>query len=117
MRWRVRGENSKWTEEKDALFEALDRQLHLPSYFGMNWDALDECLRDFHWIQTRRIVIVHLDLPALDVKDLVIYLGILDDSVAYWRSDPEHEIVVVFPSSSREKIRWILSNARSENSP
>lgn len=28
------------------LFDALAAALHLPDYFGRNWDALDECLRD-----------------------------------------------------------------------
>lgn len=28
------------------LFDALASALELPDYFGRNWDALDECLRD-----------------------------------------------------------------------
>jgi RNAse (barnase) inhibitor barstar len=34
-----------WTSEDD-LFRALASTLHFPDYFGHNWDALDECLRD-----------------------------------------------------------------------
>jgi len=34
-----------WTTEDD-LFRALAQALQLPDYFGHNWDALDECLRD-----------------------------------------------------------------------
>jgi RNAse (barnase) inhibitor barstar len=28
------------------LFEALSSALELPDFFGRNWDALEECLRD-----------------------------------------------------------------------
>ena len=30
----------------EALFSKLAQALELPDYFGHNWDALDECLRD-----------------------------------------------------------------------
>ena len=30
----------------DQLLQAYDDLLHFPEYFGFNWNAMDECLRD-----------------------------------------------------------------------
>jgi len=79
-----------------------------PSYFGRNWDALTDCLRDFGWIEERRIVIVHTDLPLrADEEALRIYLEILEQIVEEWRMlcneddsttmYAEHDVDVVFP--------------------
>ena len=36
--------------EKEDLMSALSGALEFPDYFGGNWDALDEVLRDLAWI-------------------------------------------------------------------
>lgn len=42
---------------RHKLFAALRRELKLPGYFGENWDALADCLRDLSWIEQRRVII------------------------------------------------------------
>jgi hypothetical protein len=37
-------------ETKEALLDELYKGLRLPEYFGENWDALDECIRDLSWL-------------------------------------------------------------------
>lgn len=39
------------------LYNELESSLQLPSYFGRNWNALDECLNDFSWLPHKKIVI------------------------------------------------------------
>ena len=47
-----------------VLFNAISKGLRFPGYFGQNWDALEECLRDLHWWPaSTRLVLVHCDLP------------------------------------------------------
>lgn len=64
-------------DTKEKLFDALGKELNFPSYFGRNWDALLDCLRDFSWIEKRRIIIIHRDIPPLSEKPLLLYLDTL----------------------------------------
>lgn len=43
---------------KQALMAALSEALSLPDWFGNNWDALDECLRDLGWLEQKGHVLV-----------------------------------------------------------
>jgi RNAse (barnase) inhibitor barstar len=52
---------------KDALFDALSSGLSFPEYFGRNFDALEECLRDLAWLPAERQLLLpnerQLDFP------------------------------------------------------
>ncbi|MDR1203750.1 MAG: barstar family protein [Tannerellaceae bacterium] len=90
---------------KEDLLKQLSDKLKFPDYFGFNWDALFECLRDFHWIEQQKIVLVHDDLPVLEEKDLHIYLEILIDAVKTWqdwKEGEEHSLEVIFPESGKD---------------
>lgn len=94
---------------KTALFRALVPELALPDYFGANWDALEECLKDLSWIEKKTVAIVHEDLPALPRKQLATYLSILSDSVKEWKEGEERALVVVFPAKAVKAIRALAS--------
>ena len=96
---------------KRELLEVLARQLSFPDYFGFNWDALEECLRDLSWLSERRIVILHESLPLRDEKQRRIYVQILQDAMASWNSGDAHELVAIFPASSRA---WVTTALKGE---
>lgn len=37
--------------KRDELFDALEKALELPEWFGRNWDALSDALRDLSWLE------------------------------------------------------------------
>lgn len=43
---------------KQGLMAALSDSLELPDYFGANWDALDEVLRDLSWLDADGHVLI-----------------------------------------------------------
>lgn len=88
---------------KEKLLSVLAAKLRFPSYFGHNWDALEECLRDLSWLgQQPRVVILHEAFPFSSAGDsLAIYQGILADAVAVHRQRGTPPLLgVVFPHPS-----------------
>lgn len=90
------------------FFNILFETLLLPGYFGFNWDALSDCLRDFHWIEKELIVIVHENLPEISLPELKIYIEILSDSVLDWKLEGEHQLEIFFPESVKEQLVSLL---------
>jgi len=93
---------------REALFQSLAERLRFPDYFGNNWNALSDCLRDFHWRSERRIVIAHADLPTLELHDARTYLEILSDAVEDWRRTGDRDLVVVFPPDRRQAVEDLI---------
>ncbi|MGW2564180.1 barstar family protein [Streptomyces sp. NPDC001514] len=44
--------------DTDAVFQQFYAGLRLPDYFGWNWDALSDCLRDLEWLPADHYVLI-----------------------------------------------------------
>jgi Barstar (barnase inhibitor) len=113
----------KGVRSKADLLTYYEREGHFPTGFGFNWDALLDFLRDFSWVNQKRIVITHYDLPPLnDQNELRVYIEILETAVNDWKKvregpfvEPpeempfiEHDLLVVFPLSVESSIARVL---------
>lgn len=45
-------------KDRSDLFSEFARLLEFPSYFGHNWDALDECITDLEWMPVRGYILL-----------------------------------------------------------
>jgi len=95
---------------KQSLLKQLSNELQFPSYFGNNWDALDECLRDLSWLPQRNVYLIHKTLPSLPEKQLKVYLSVLATATHFWLEHPEHEFWVAFAESDKETVSSLLRN-------
>jgi Barstar (barnase inhibitor) len=101
----------KAAASKKELFVLLAKGLGLPSHFGHNWDAFEECLREFSWArEARSIAIVHEQLPALPDEELETYLDILADSIAAEARAKDHppKLDAIFPSGAKKKVAGLI---------
>lgn len=102
----------KGIESESELFNALYERLRFPDYFGDNWNALEECLRDLAWLPNGRIAISHEDLPLrARPAALGIYLSILDGAVRKAAMTPGRGLAVAFPESSELEVRRTLAGS------
>jgi hypothetical protein len=92
-------------ETKSELLSFLAGAFPLPDYFGHNWDALEECLRDLSWLDDKKIALLHHDLPLAQEKaEARTYLQILSTAAL-----ASARLSVIFPESSRREIAGLLA--------
>ncbi len=92
-------------DSKRELLEVLGTVLGFPGYYGVNWDALWDCLCDFGWLPEGDVVIRHKDLPLeCDSDSMRTYLSILKDAVEKWANSEERSLIVVFPPHIKGQI-------------
>lgn len=100
---------------KKDLLNALYTSLQLPAYFGSNWDALDECIRDFHWLKQKKIIMIHGDLPLSLESERELYLDSLHLALHFWKDHEKHTVSVYFPRVYREEIERLLAHYQQEH--
>jgi RNAse (barnase) inhibitor barstar len=90
---------------KQKLLRTLADGLRLPDYFGHNWDALEECLRDLSWLPEGNVQIRHRDLPlSPGSQDRRTYLQVLRSAAAFWAQSGSHLLVCQFPTEFQGEV-------------
>lgn len=70
--------------DRTDLLAALGRALDFPDYYGVNWDALEECLSDLSW-RPGPVVVALEHADALDTGALRTLADIWGEAAASWR--------------------------------
>lgn len=96
-------------KSKHELLSHYATQLRFPDYFGFNWDAFDEVMRDLDWVAEHRIVIFHREMPLGGTqKDQRIYCDLLMSLAREWAGRKEHELVVAMDPSLRFQLNSLF---------
>jgi RNAse (barnase) inhibitor barstar len=75
---------------KQELLRAFADSFGFPDYFGYNWDALEECIRDLAWLPRCNFLLVFQNADSLldlGAKDFAILTAILGEATSTWRAE------------------------------
>ena len=83
---------------KKQFLAVCAKQLKLPSYFGGNWDALADCVRDFNWLASKGYVL-HIagreKFAQAAPEDYQTALDVLTEAAAFWKEKGTPFVVLV----------------------
>jgi RNAse (barnase) inhibitor barstar len=101
---------------KTGLLSEFARALEFPSYFGMNWDGLEECLTDLEWLPADGYLLVFKDSELIlpdDEDGYSTLVNILQSVGKWWATEegghseiPFHAIFTVSDEKKALRKRW-----------
>lgn len=74
---------------QEIFLNQIAKAMQFPTYFGANWDALEECLRDLSWYSAQGYVLIYQQpevFAQAQPEQWQIAYDILQSAVEYWNS-------------------------------
>lgn len=74
-------------ESADRLFEEFNREFRFPEYFGRNWAAFSECMRDLTWLPAVGYLLIIRDADRLlchDRSEIATFMRTMNTVGSEW---------------------------------
>lgn len=100
----------KKIEKKEQFLNHAAVAMHFPEYFGDNWDAFEDCITDFEWIEAEGYVIYFDHTEAFaqhHESQLETVTELFQDAVTYWKGEGKPMLVLLSGSQPAEGIKLI----------
>ena len=101
--------NGMEIKSKEDLLRRLSEEMKFPSYFGSNWDALEECLNDLSWLPARGYVIQFANADNFinnSLSDFRIFTQVIDSASDRWKVDEVGFTLIVEVSDPTIATQW-----------
>jgi RNAse (barnase) inhibitor barstar len=109
-------------KSRSDLFSELTNCFEFPSYFGRNWDALDECITDLEWMPGKGYILLLKNADQLlseDAKEsYAIFIDIMKKAGEEWSipqvgewsrpATPFHVLLTVSDRKRNTREDWTL---------
>jgi RNAse (barnase) inhibitor barstar len=94
---------------KEELLSRLSQAMKFPSYFGSNWDALEECLNDLEWLPAKGYVIQFKNADNFIKRytsDFEVFTQIIESVSSSWKRKKADFILVVETNNPNSMSRF-----------
>ena len=92
-----------------SVFDAMERALDFPDWFGANWDALEDCLSDLGWRKGEGHVLILRSYPTGD--ELGLLTDVLRTVADYWAGRGKPFFAVYLDPQKRLALRDLYRGA------
>lgn len=82
---------------KGGFFNLLKDELAFPDYFGNNWDAADECIRDLCWLDSGTTICFR-NAEKLRGRNNLLYddiMSFIKMSQKYWEKETSRKTIKI----------------------
>ncbi len=87
---------------KSGILDLFSNQLQFPSYFGRNWDALWDCIKDLEWLREKNTAVLIKNSSKLkDQQSYTTLIDILRDATPYWRKYGVDFVTIIFNQNKK----------------
>ncbi len=88
--WKFFYVDGRQVRDKASFLNTIAGAMNFPAYFGRNWDAFEESVRDLEWAAAPGYVVL-LDAPAqfaqAEPREWAMTLDIFRNAVAHWQKE------------------------------
>lgn len=89
--WRCFHLDGAAIRDKASFLDACATAMQFPSYFGRNWDALDDCLNDLSWAPAAGYILLYDQVATFaqgQPGEWAAARAVLVDAVSHWTVTP-----------------------------
>jgi len=82
--------NGRYVEDKQTFLNQAGQALAFPAYYGRNWDAFEEMVRDLSWLKAAGYVVLYDELYRFadsQADEWQTALSILKHACAFWQQE------------------------------
>jgi hypothetical protein len=94
--------------DKQRFLAVVARALRLPRWFGMNWDALADCLTQFAWQPGSTHLLLLSSLGGFAKQsppDFAMALAVLEDAASFWEQRGVRFLILIESPSLTHSLR------------